>query len=162
MALISGDLVYYNQIVPRWRQSKPCSNAEFYNPLFRQSSMSTHFALRSFSAWFLSYIKLGLTDILPPREREIPLSCTLEAITLATHSDCDHGWFAEASQLLQLITISPKHLPPFSFSLDGPTHLLLTWKTLNQSIRENIYKLYIQVTWTSPLVSLGSKMSIYL
>jgi hypothetical protein len=60
------------------------------------------------------------------------------------------------------MTISPERLPPFSFSLDAPRHLLSTRQVLNQAIREDIYRLYIQVTWTSPPTSLGSKMSFYL
>jgi hypothetical protein len=60
------------------------------------------------------------------------------------------------------MTISPKHLPPFSFSLDVPRHLLPTRQVLNHAIKEDIYKLYIQVTWTSPPTSLGSKMSFYI
>jgi hypothetical protein len=33
---------------------------------------------------------------------------------------------------------------------------------MNLAIRENIYRLYIKVTWTTPLESLGSKMGFYL
>jgi hypothetical protein len=72
------------------------------------------------------------------------------------------GWFFELSQLLQLMTISPECLPLFSFPLDAPRHLLTIRQLLNRAIREDIYRLYIQVTWTSPSRSLGLKMSFYL
>jgi hypothetical protein len=64
--------------------------------------------------------------------------------------------------ITQLMTISTEHLPLFSFSLYPPCHLLLTRQVLNQAIREDIYRLYIQVTWTSPSTSLGLKMFFYL
>jgi hypothetical protein len=60
------------------------------------------------------------------------------------------------------MTISPERLPPFRYSLDASAHLLPTRQIVNRDIREDIYRLYIQVTWTSPPTSLGSKMSFYL
>jgi hypothetical protein len=88
--------------------------------------------------------------------------CSSEALASDPPSGRARGWFSEASRLLQSMTISPERLPPFSFSLDAPRHLLPTRQVLNQAIREDIYRLYIQVTWTSPSTSLGSKMSFYL
>ena len=60
------------------------------------------------------------------------------------------------------MTISPERLPPLRYSLYAPGHLLPTRQELNRSIREDIYRLSIQVTWTSPPETLGSKMSFYL
>jgi hypothetical protein len=75
------------------------------------------------------------------------------------------GWFSEVSHIIQLMTISKKCLPrsvsplmhcsPFSFSLDALCHLFPTRQVLNQAIREDIYRFYIHITWTSPPTSLG-------
>jgi hypothetical protein len=60
------------------------------------------------------------------------------------------------------MTISQSAFPRSVSPLIHLRHLLPTKHVLNQAIREDIYRLYIQVTWTSPLTSLGSKMSFYL
>jgi hypothetical protein len=47
---------------------------QFHSPLFRQSSVSTHSASRSFSAWSLSFIESGLSETLPSGESGTPTS----------------------------------------------------------------------------------------
>jgi hypothetical protein len=88
--------------------------------------------------------------------------CSSEALASDHSTGRARGWFSEASRLLQSMTISPERLPPFKYSLDASVHLLPPRQIVNRDIREDIYRLYIQVTWTSPPTSLGSKMSFYL
>jgi hypothetical protein len=42
-----------------------------------------------------------------------------------------------------------------SFSINASCHLLPTRQVLNHATREDIYRLYTQITWPSPLVNLG-------
>jgi hypothetical protein len=70
-----GDRAYYRQIGPGWRVSRPyfsgvssVASGRFCNPLSMQSFASTHSALRSFSAWSLSFVELDLFVTLPSEE----------------------------------------------------------------------------------------------
>lgn len=57
-------------------------------------------------------------DFATRRERYLYLAFfSLEAIASDTCSGRACGWFAEASWLLQSMTVSPEHLPLFGFSL---------------------------------------------
>ena len=65
------------------------------------------------------------------------------------------------SDLLELVGIKLDRLPPFRYSLDAPGHLLPTRHHLNKIIRDNIYKLFIQITWVNPQGGLRPKMAFY-
>jgi hypothetical protein len=64
-------------------------------------------------------------DSTTKRERYPYLAlCSSEALTSDHSTGHARGWFSEASRLLQSMTISPEHLPPFRYSLDASVHLL--------------------------------------
>jgi hypothetical protein len=75
MAQRSRSRSCYRHIGPGWRGSTPCfsgvsstASGRFHNPLSRQSLVSTHSSLRSFSAWFFSFLELDLFVTLPSGE----------------------------------------------------------------------------------------------
>jgi hypothetical protein len=171
MAPRSGGRACYRQIGPGWRESRPCfsgassaASGQFRNPLFRQSSVSTHFCLEVIFHLVSFLHRVSLSETLPSGESNTPTShFAPRRLLLRITPQAVHEVGSQRHlELLQSMTISPERLPPFSFSLDAPHHLLSTRQVLNQAIREDIYRLYIQVTWTSPPTSLGSKMSFYL
>ena len=64
------------------------------------------------------------------------------------------------SSLLQMIGISIDNLPPFRFSWRDP-NLRVDQKEINNCIREDIYRAYIQHTWISPPRPLSQKLYHY-
>ena len=52
-------------------------------------------------------------------------------------------------------------LGPLRYSLDASSHLLLTRHELNSIICGDIYRKFIQVTWTNTQGGLHSKMAFY-
>jgi hypothetical protein len=70
-------------------------------------------------------------------------------------------WSSKASSLLQSVAIAPERLPPFKYSLDALGHFLSSKQDLNQEIKEDIYKQYIQDSRSAPSEGFGLKMAFY-
>ena len=65
------------------------------------------------------------------------------------------------SFLFEALGILIDRLAP-KYSLDVPSQLLLMRQKLNRSIREDIYRKFIQFTWTNPPSGLRLKMAFYI
>jgi hypothetical protein len=70
-------------------------------------------------------------------------------------------WYTRVTDILKASGIHIDHLPPFQYSLNAPCHLLPNQQELNKIIKEDIYKRYIQITWTNPPNGLRPKMAFY-
>lgn len=70
-------------------------------------------------------------------------------------------WYTGVTELLEASGIQIDHLPPFQYSLNALGHLLPNQQKLNKIIKEDIYRRYVQTTWTDPPNGLRPKMAFY-
>jgi len=84
-----------------------------------------------------------------------------ESIALSSPRGHTRCWFARDLALLEYVGISIDQLPPFRYSMDAPGHPLPTRQELNRIIKDDIYKQFVQVTWTNPQGKLRPKMAFY-
>jgi hypothetical protein len=136
MALTSRGQAYYKLTGPRWRvQTLLLQHIIHYkqtvsHPLI-QEKFSFHLKVIFYSISFLHTVR-SFKDSTTRREQYPYLAlCSLEALGSDSPLGRARGWFSEAPQLLQSMTISLEHLHSFNFSLDAPHHLLPTRQVLN-------------------------------